>query len=120
MNKNERLERWRLKLNDTVDRQGLRSEQTQKISNKLDRLINEQYEHEVEYPEHAIIKENYYECIVVLKDTLKDVGRFPTTKEWNKYAQKNKFLSHISIEYISKMTWNELEKFIRLELKNKI
>lgn len=117
MNKSERLERLREKLHQAINQYGLESEETRKISLKLDKLINEQYKHEAQYPINSIIKENYYECIEVLKETVKDTGRYPIVKEWNRYAFKYGLLSNISIEYISRMNWSKLEKFIRLEIK---
>ena len=117
MNRNDKLERAREKLHQAIDEYGINSLEVQKISKRLDKLINEQYQHEVEYPEGSDLKENYYKCIDILKETVKDTGHFPTVKEWNKYAYSNRLLSHISIEYISKMNWSKLEKYIRLEIK---
>lgn len=117
MNVNDKLERLRMKLYKAIDEYGLDAEETKRLSVKLDKLINEQYEHEVEYPVGSDMKESYYKCIQILKDTVKDTGHFPTVKEWDKYAYKNYLLRHISIEYISKMNWCKLEKYIRLQIK---
>ena len=117
MNENDKLERLRMKLYRAIDMYGLDAEETQRISEKLDRLIVEQHEHEVEYPIGSDIKEAYYRSIQILKDTTKDTGHFPTVKEWNTYAYKNCLLSHLSIEYICKMNWCKLEKYIRLQIK---
>ena len=117
MNYNDKLERLRMKLYKTIDERGLDAPETQRISERLDRLIIEQYEHEIEYPYGSDIKEAYYRSIQILKDTTKDTGHFPAFKEWNTYAYKNNLLCHLSIEYISKMNWCLLEKYIRLQIK---
>ena len=117
MNKSEKLERLREKLHKSIDKHGLNAPETRKISVKLDKLINEQYEHEVEYPVASEIKDSYYKSIEVLKETVKDTGHFPCVSEWNKYAAENGLLSHISIEYIMRMNWSELDKYIRQEIK---
>lgn len=117
MNRNDRLEREREKLYKAIDKCGLNSEEVQKISKRIDKLINEQYEHERQYPECNDMKENYYRCIEILKETVKDTGHFPSVKEWNRYAYNNFLLSNISIEYIAKMNWSRLEKYINKEIK---
>lgn len=117
MNRNDKLERAREKLHQAIDEYGINSLEVQKISKRLDKLINEQYQHEVEYPEGSELKENYYKCIDILKYTLLETGEFPSVKDWNKYAKENFLLNHVSIEYISGMNWKKLKEFIRLEIK---
>ncbi len=117
MNKSEKLERAREKLHRAIEEYGVDSAEVRKISIRIDKLINEQYDHEVQYSINSEIKNNYYRCIEVLKYTVKDTGKFPCVKEWNRYAYNNNLLSHISIEYIAKMNWNQIEKMVRLDIK---
>lgn len=117
MNINEKLERLRMKLHRSIDKNGLSAEYTKDLSQKLDKLINEQYEHEVQYPYGAALKELYYESYDELKKITKEYGEFPTIKQWTKYAKEMGLLTCVSIEYISKMNWNELEKHIKLQIK---
>lgn len=56
-------------------------------------------------------RESYNE----LEKITRMLGRFPTVKEWNLYAQKNKFLSNQSIEYIYGKNWNQLrDKILKI------
>lgn len=117
MNKNERVERLREKLYKAIDEEGISSAAVYKISQKIDKLVNEQYSREIAYPENSIIKENYYLCMEIIKRLTKEFGGFPTVKSWNHYAEANNLLSNISIEYISGMNWSKLEKYIKKEIK---
>lgn len=117
MTRNEKIENLREKLYEKIEKFGVNSEEAMKISVKIDKLINEQYENEKQYPECNNIKETYYKCIEILKETLKETGSFPTVKSWDKYAFNNNLLSHISIEHICNMNWSKLEKYIQLQIK---
>lgn len=117
MNVNDKLERLRMKLYKAIDEYGLDGEETKKISVKLDKLINEQHSHEVEYPYGAILKEQYYISYIHLKKITKEFGEFPTVKQWSKYAKENILLNSVAIEYISGLNWNNLRDQIILELK---
>ncbi len=117
MNENERIERLREKLYKAIDEEGVNSPLAYKISQRIDKLINQQYRNEIEYPYGAIIKEYYYKSYEHLKKLTKEYGVFPKIKEWNKYASEMNLLCHISIEYISGLNWNQLEKIIYLEIK---
>ena len=113
MNKNEKIERLRKKLHKAIDTHGTESEKVQKLSEKMDYLVAQQYRHEVEYPENSTIKNNYYKCMEILRVTYKETGYFVTVKKWNEYAYKNGLLSNVSIEYISRMNWRELSKYMK-------
>lgn len=117
MNYNEKLERLRMKLYKTIDERGLDAPETQRISERLDKLINEQHSHEIEYPYGAELKELYYISYAHLKKITKEYGEFPTIKQWTKYAKEMGLLTSVSIEYISGINWNNLRDLILLELK---
>lgn len=116
MNENERIEKLRQKLYKFINEFGTLAPETQMISKRLDKMIDDQFKNEVEYPYGAELKECYYESYRHLKNLTREYGEFPKTKEWNKYAYENNLLCHISIEYISNRSWNELRDYIVLEI----
>ena len=97
----ERLERIRRKLH-------IVTKETKKISKNFDKILNEYYKKEVQYPENSLIYLKYDESINYLKEIARKEERFPTIQEWNKYAKKHELLSSESIKYISGVNWHEL------------
>lgn len=63
--------------------------------------------------------EYYDKSYSELKDITKELKKFPTVKEWNKYAKENNFLCHLSLEYISKLDWNYLQIKVEREINLK-
>ena len=53
-----------------------------------------------------------------LKELLKKNGIFPTEKEWNNIAKYEKYLNSRSIKYVSGISWGNLKKKIKLEIKS--
>ena len=54
-----------------------------------------------------------------LKELLKNNDTFPTEKEWNNIAKNEKYLNSRSIKYVSGISWENLKKKIKQEIKSK-
>jgi len=112
----------RKKLDATVKKTGINSPETRKISDKMDKLINEYYAsiEIVNFPNTSSMQSYYETSYSVLKRITKEFNKFPTVQEWNNYAKENNCLSSMSMEYITKMDWNYLRVKILRELNIKI
>ncbi|MFQ8660873.1 MAG: hypothetical protein ACLTPN_04770 [Clostridia bacterium] len=116
------LKTIRKKLDKSIRKYGIYSENSQIISKEFDDLLNVYYKSikEVEFPESSMMIIYYRISYNALKELTQKNKKFPLVKEWNKYAKENKFMSHISLEYISKLDWNyiqiKVEREINLEI----
>lgn len=110
------FEKLRKKLHETIEKNGLDSDQTRKISNRYNKLVNSYYQKERQYSEDNIMCMNYRESVKCLKQITKDFVKFPTIKEWNYYAKKNNLLNSESLKYISGNSWHDLRNRILSEL----
>lgn len=87
------IDKLRKKLHDSIQKFGLNSEETYKISLELDEEIINYY--------NCSQMLNYYEqSLNGLKQYIKDNNREPSKKEWNKYAYENNYLSSESLKYM--------------------
>lgn len=118
----KRIKTTRKLLDKNVEKYGLNSNETREISNKMDNLIKEYYDSikTVEYPDFADMFLYYKKSYEMLKNVTLQLKKFPSVQEWNKFAKENNCLSHISLEYISKLDWNYLEIKIKRELNLEI
>jgi len=107
------FERLRIKLESSIDKYGLNSEKTRKISNKFEELINLYYKNEGQNHEDIIMDINYKESIKKLKNITKEFSKFPTIDEWNKYAKEHDLLCSESIKYMSGINWHDLRSRIK-------
>lgn len=114
----EKIKTLRDKLHKEINKTGIDSEETQKVSAELDAVINEFY-NKKEYNKDSIIYKEYLVAYNKLVQLTKQFGEFPTTKAWNKYATDNIYLSNKSIEYISELDWNNLRKKVFTEINKK-
>ena len=116
------LKTIRKKLDKSIRKYGIYSENSQIISKEFDDLLNVYYKSikEVEFPESSMMIIYYRISYNALKELTQKNKKFPLVKEWNKYDKENKFMSHISLEYISKLDWNyiqiKVEREINLEI----
>ena len=110
------------KLHKSIKKSGLNSEETRKISDEIDVLINEYYNsiEQIKYPEYSEMLIYYNNSYKALKKVTNEMKKFPLVQEWNKYAKENNYLSHLSLEYISKLDWNYLQVKVERELNLKI
>lgn len=74
-----------------------------------------------------MIKEYYFERDVVLNPYLNSRNKlirmiieceFPSIVEWNRVAQKEGYLSNVSLEYIEDCNWRELKRKLIKEIKD--
>lgn len=102
----------RRKLDECVEKYGLHSERTKKLSKRYNELVNLYYQNEKQYHEDSLIRDNYLKSIQCLKKITKDFVKFPTIKEWNYYAKENNLLNSESLKYISGNSWHDLRNRI--------
>lgn len=117
-----RIKKLRIKLEKAIEEKGLNSNEVRELSDKIDKLINE-YEQSikiVEYPNNSLMLEYYKKSYAELKKITEDFKKFPSVAEWNFYAKENDLLSHVSMEYISKLNWNYLRIKVERELNFKV
>ena len=74
----------------------------------------------VEYPKENAFFECYKKSYLELRKITEDFKKFPNVEEWNKYAKENNLLSHVSMEYISKLNWKYLKIKVERELNFKV
>ncbi len=113
-----KIKSLRRKLDKSIVKNGLNSEETREISNEIDELINQYYKEikEVEFPDTSYMKYFFDKSYQSLKAVTQQLERFPVVEEWNSFAKKNNYLSHISLEYISKLDWKYLKIKVEREL----
>ena len=117
----EQIEELRCKLHKELEKSGFDTKKALKISEELDELIEKFY---VEKNMKKMNDKNnslYKEYIIAynrLKELFKEDGTFPTEKEWNNIAKNEKYLNSRSIKYVSGISWVNLKKKIRLEMKS--
>ena len=117
-----KIKSLRIKLEKAIEDKGVNSDEVRKISDKIDKLINE-YEESiktVEYPKENAFFECYKKSYLELRKITEDFKKFPNVEEWNKYAKENNLLSHVSMEYISKLNWKYLKIKVERELNFKV
>ena len=91
------------------------------LRNKLHKSIkkNGLNSEETKYPEDSEMLLYFNMSYEALKVMTLQLEKFPTVNEWNKYAKENNYLSHLSLEYISKLDWNYLQVKIEREINFK-
>ena len=114
----KRIKSLRNKLHKSIKKHGVSAEETRKISDEMDKLINEYYDNiqEIEYPADSEMRVYYEQSYKKLKLVTQQLERFPSVQEWNKFAKENVLLSSMSLQYISKLNWNYLRTKILREL----
>ncbi len=106
------FEKLRKKLEESIEVNGLDSEQTRKLSQRYNELVNFYYQNEKQYRKDNPIYIKYVESIKYLKKITKDFVEFPTIREWNYYAKENDLLNSESLKYISGSNWHDLRNRI--------
>ena len=88
----------------------------------MDSLINKYYKDRKirDYPFSSEFISYYELSYRILKKITKEFNEFPSVAGWNKYAQKNNYLSSTAIQYISMLDWNKLRDKIKAEINAKI
>ena len=82
------FERLRKRLDYSIEKNGINSEKTKRLSERFDKLVNNYYKNEKQYKEDSIIHIKYLESIQRLKRITKDFVKFPTINEWSIMPKK--------------------------------
>lgn len=115
-----KIHRLRKRLHYCIERYGLNSKQTEKVSKELDELINQYNRQQRIFPEGSKMQKAYNESIKLLKSFIIENGEFPSIEEWNRLAKERVLLNSESIKYISTLNWHELREKILYEIDKKI
>ena len=98
----KKIKKLRKKLYFEIEKSGIESEKTIKVSQELDDLITEYYAEKNINIKNNIMYNEYKLAYDQIKKIVKNSRRFPSIKEWNKTAKKQMYLNNKSIEYISR------------------
>ena len=112
----DKLKKIQNQLHKNIEKYGLNSEKTRKISERYNKMVNCYYQKERQYNEWNIMKIKYKISMEKLKKLTTDFGNFPSVEEWNYYAKKQDLLSSESIKYISGNNWHDLRNRIMSEI----
>lgn len=114
----KKIRSLRNKLHKSIKKNGLDSDETRKISDEMDKLINEYYDNiqRISYPADSEMKVYYEQSYKQLKIVTQQLERFPSIQEWNQIAKEKYLLSSTSMQYISKLNWNYLRTKVLREL----
>ena len=87
----KRIRSLRNKLHKSIKKKGLDSDETRKISDEMDILINEYYNNiqQIEYPADSEMKVYYEQSYKQLKIVTQQLESFPSVQEWNKFAKEH-------------------------------
>lgn len=72
----KRIEELREKLHKSIDENGINAKETQKISNNIDKLVNEYYKEKKRYDDNNKLLIAYNKSIEALKQLTIDLRRF--------------------------------------------
>ena len=88
---------------------GIKVKKIKNIESKLDKIIEKYYGRDIYFNPYLNSKNRLVRMIIE--------GEFPTVEEWNKIAEEEGYLSHISLEYIGECNWKELKIKLIKEVK---
>lgn len=88
---------------------GIKVRKIKNIESKLDKIIEKYYGRDIYFNPYLNSKNRLIRMIIE--------GEFPTVEEWNKIAEEEGYLSHISLEYIGECNWKELKIKLIKEIK---
>ena len=88
---------------------GIKVKKIKDVENKLDKIIEKYYGRNIYFNPYLNSKNRLVRMIIE--------GEFPTVEEWNKIAEEEGYLSHISLEYIGECNWKELKIKLIKEIK---
>lgn len=99
----EQIEKLRKKLHTEIEKSGIDSVKTLKVSEELDKLIKKYYiKKNINNIEDNVMYIEYKIAYDQIKKITEEAEKFPTIKEWNEIAKKDTYLNNKSIEYISR------------------
>ena len=88
---------------------GIKVKKIKDVENKLDKIIEKYYGRNIYFNPYLNSKNRLVRMIIE--------GDFPTVEEWNKIAEEEGYLSHISLEYLGECNWKELKIKLIKEIK---
>ncbi len=88
---------------------GIRLKRIQNIDEKLDIIIEKYYSRDILFNPYHNSKNRLMRMIIE--------DDFPTVEKWNKIAEDEGYLSHISLEYIAECNWKQLKIKMIKEIK---
>ena len=88
---------------------GIKAKKIRDVDKKLDRIIEKYYGRNIYFNPYLNSKNRLIRMIIE--------GEFPTVGEWNKIAEEEGYLSHISLEYIGECNWKQLKIKLIKEIK---
>lgn len=88
---------------------GLKLKHIKNIDEKLEIIIKKYYGRDIHFNPYLNSKNKLVRMIID--------GEFPTVEEWNKIAEEEGYLSHISLEYIGECNWKEFKIKLLKEVK---
>ena len=96
----KRIKSLRNKLHKSIKKYGVNAEETRKISDEMDKLINEYYNNiqRISYPADSEMKVYYEQSYKQLKIVTQQLERFPSIQEWNQIAKEKKLLSSTAMQ----------------------
>lgn len=112
----DKFKKLQNELHKNIEKYGLNSEKTRKISEKYNKLVNSYYEKERLYHEGNLMHIKYKLSLSKLRQITIEFGKFPSIEEWNQYAKQLNFLSSESIKYISGNNWHDLRNRTMTEI----
>ena len=110
------FERIREKLHESIEKNGINSEKTKRISERFDKLVNSYYINERKYNTNCLMYIKYTESIKHMKKITTEFAKFPSIDEWNKYAKEELLLCSESLKCISGLNWHDLRNRIISEI----
>lgn len=110
------FEKLRDKLHNSIEKNGINSPETKKISERFDKLVNSYYLHQKQYDKDNIMYKAFEDSIKELRKITREFGEFPSVEGWNKYAKEKLLLCSSSLEYISGLNWHSLRNRILAEI----
>ena len=88
---------------------GIKRKKITNIDEKLDKIIEKYYNRDVYFNPYLNSKNHLIRMIIE--------DEFPTVEKWNQIAEKEGYLSHISLEYIAECNWKQLKIKLLKEIK---
>lgn len=89
---------------------GIKLKNIKNIDEKLDIIIKRYYGRPIFFNPYVNSKNRLMRFLIE--------DDFPTVDEWNKIAEEEGYLSHVSLEYITECNWKEIKKFLIKEIKD--
>lgn len=88
---------------------GIKLKKINNVEEKLDKIIEKYYERDIYFNPYLNSKNRLIRMIIE--------DDFPTVEKWNQIAEKEGYLSHISLEYIAECNWKQLKTRLIKEVK---